>query len=310
VAYQDRWVRGAVVAGGDRSCEDRYALIAKVVRAYKRQITVLDLGANLGYFGCRLADELGAVSVMVDSRTDLAHAVAENALPTTIVLQRKLSVHDLAQLAACEHFDVVLALNILHHFREWPTALQHVLRLGTDIIIETPARDDRSACRFDACVPLIDAIRAESPILIGTSPSHVTAGVDRPLYWLTREKTALARGYLDGDRVGAPPVRPHQIVSGAYTKRIQFADGEGRNWVPGINLWTWRRLGGVRPSLPEVLAGVIEAAPGHGDLRPWNFVLSGDRVVAIDADHRSKRGGEDHLRETLAAIENPDLLMR
>ena len=60
MAYQDRYVRGGTTAAGDRACVARYDLIRSVVADYRRPLTIWDLGANLGYFGCRLAEAIGS----------------------------------------------------------------------------------------------------------------------------------------------------------------------------------------------------------------------------------------------------------
>jgi hypothetical protein len=302
VAYQDYWIRGAVTARGDRECQARYAIIRDVVAEYQRPVTVLDLGANLGYFGCRLAHEFGAVSVMVDRRRELIESCASNDLPTTIALQRTLTVADLRELAACEHIDVVLALNVLHHLPDWRGALDALLQIGEQIIIETPSRDDRGSCRFEAARALLDAIERERPETIGSTESHVTAGVRRPLFRLVRGKRHLTKGYVYGERHGAPAVRAHTIRSTRDDKTVQYADGESRDWHPGINLQTWSVFGGVWPRPDVVRAAVTQASNGHGDIRPWNFILQGATVVPIDTDHRRRRGGPEALAETLRSL--------
>ena len=47
------------------------------------------------------------------------------------------------RLSQSEHFDVVLALNVIHHFRwRWRTAARAILGLGDTVIIESPPNDD------------------------------------------------------------------------------------------------------------------------------------------------------------------------
>ena len=106
MAYQPAWVRG-VESGGDRSCADRYAAIRHVVKPYTRQLCVWDLGASLGYFGLRLADEFGCVSVMVDGRPALLDVCRENAIPTTVAMVHRMSVEDLRELSASSSPDEV-----------------------------------------------------------------------------------------------------------------------------------------------------------------------------------------------------------
>ena len=310
MAYQDRWLRGKVTDRGERACEPRYELVRAVVAEYTRPITVLDLGANIGYFGCRLAAEFGAVAVMIEGRANLVEAVAANAIPTTLALRHKLTVEDLQQLAASEHFDVVLALNVLHHFQDSLGALDAVLGLGDQVIIETPSRDDKAACGGRSHVPLLDAIARLEPELLGHAGSHVTPGAQRPIVRVRREKTSLTSGYAYRRRLnGNPSVRAHVIESTLERKTVLYASGEERPWHPGMNLWNFCQMGGIHPSREHIVAAVIEASAEeeHGDLRPWNFVLQGDGVVAIDTQHRGTHRGPEALDETIAWLRAPSL---
>src|SRR5688572_9022039 len=158
MAYQDTWIRGHVVAHGERACAWRYEVIRQVVGAYQRPITVWDIGANLGYFGCRLSHDFDAVSIMVDSRPALIEMCRENDDPRTIAMLHRLSAVDLAELAASEHADIVLALNVLHHLPDWRQALTAILELGELTIIETPGRGDVGSVNYDAAMAILDAL--------------------------------------------------------------------------------------------------------------------------------------------------------
>ena len=51
---------------------------------------------------------------------------------------------DLQKLSECEHFDVVLALNIIHWFpSEWMKIADAILAMGDNIIIETPPQEGK-----------------------------------------------------------------------------------------------------------------------------------------------------------------------
>lgn len=310
--YQDRWIRGETTHRGQRECDARYALIRSVVAKFRRPITVLDLGANLGYFGCRLADEFGAVAVMIDSRPDLVSVCEANALPTTIALTRKLTVRDLQELAASEHFDVVLALNVLHHMKDTAGALAAVLELGDRIILETPTRDEPGVAHPERCNALLDALEGVDSTRLGEAPSHVAPGVQRPLLEIRRQKRRLTTSYAYGERVGQPKIRTHRIEA-TYSRKSWCLKGQpDREWHPGMNLWNWCQMGGSYPSRAVVLAEVeraVHEAP-HGDVRPWNFILQGSQVVAIDHDHRFTHGDAQALEETLAWIRDPTAAYR
>lgn len=314
MAYQDAWIRGRVGASGDRSCEDRYAVIRSLVQPYTRPITVWDLGANLGYFGCRLAEEFACHAVMVESRPALVEVCQQNALPSTVAMTHRVSAEDLGELAASEHADLVLALNVLHHMPDWSEALDAILALGEDVIIETPGRGDVRSAHYARAQAILDAIEALDLELLATTPSHVTPGVRRPLYRSRQAKPAVAAGYAYRGRVrrrGPHPVREHRIESSLIAKTVQFAGEAPRPWAPGINLWNWAQMGGSYPTRSVVDRAVREAygslrAP-HGDFRPWNLILQGDHVAVIDAGHRQSCADAIGLVETVSWIADPPL---
>lgn len=292
----------------------RYELIKRVLEEYRRPVTLLDIGASCGYFGFRAAHEHGAAAVLVETGEMLPALAADNAAAGNdrlIVLRRKLSIGDLEELAACEAFDVVLALNVLHWFgSSWRPACDHILELGDNVIIETPPANDTGALG-QGVVPDIHRYLEElsGKELLGTTPSHTTKGVDRPIYRYRRPKRQLRRAYI-----GAPPrahIRAHAIESTATGRTVMFA-GHGigpRVWHPGINLRTYLELGGAWP-LPEYIAAHYGAAvaaleDGHGDLRAHNVIIDGRRAVLIDGrqeDERAIYADESTAKETTAAI--------
>lgn len=313
MAYQPKWVRGKETPG-DRDCAARYEAIWSVVAPYTRTTTVWDIGANLGYFGLRLAHDAGCVSVMVDSRPQLIDSCRENDLPTTVAITHRLSVKDLQELSASEAPDVVLALNVLHHFDDWQGALDAVLALGDRLVIETPGRGDTGSANYVEAMKLLDAIEALQPMRLASFPSHVTPGIQRPLFLIDRVKDRLTSSYAYVERVrvrGKHPVRAHRILRDFSVKAIAYQGGEARDWHPGINLWNWVQFGGAWPDRSSVMGAVRDAHAGllepHGDFRPWNLILQGQRVVPIDGGHRRSVSDDVGLKTTLDWIAHQEL---
>lgn len=313
MSYQDSWIDGQTVTRGDRACASRYDLIRPVLQAYQRPFTVWDLGANLGYFGCRIAAEFGAVSVMVDPRAALVETCRANALPTTIAMTHRLTAADLAELAASEHADVVLALNVLHHMSDWREALTAILALGETVIIETPSDGDSGSANYRRARSVLKQILSYKPDVIGSSPSHVTPWVSRQMFVLRQPKTAVTASYAYRGRVrprGPHAVRPHTITSTLADKSISYVDGESRPWAQGMNLWNWLQMGGSYPGRSAVQVQVCRVAAAlsepHGDFKPWNLILQGQSLRAIDGGHRMSVDDAQGLAQTLAWIDQPE----
>ena len=309
MTYQEKWVRGGVRARGDRECEARYDLVRKGVAGYSRAFSVLDIGANLGYFGIRLAEEYACVSVMVERRPDLADVARQNTLRGTVAIQRRLSVRDLQEIAKSEHFDVVLALNVVHHFKaDWREAFDAILSIGDRVIIETPSLADTGACGQGSVPGILEAIARERPEVLGESPCHTTPGAKRTMFRIDLPpKDRLVAGYCYGERLRAPKIRSHVIHSTPDSKTFTDSIDGKRDWIHGMNLWNFVQLGGTYPGPDQVEAAVIRAArakPDHGDVRPWNFII-GDGVHLIDEGHRQKHSGAVALRETLEWLRDP-----
>ncbi len=286
--YQDRWVRGRVVEPGVRECGSRWRAIRNVLAEYSRPFTMLEIGADVGYFSLRAAEEFDCVAVAIDGGPQLAESLERNNLPGTVALQRRLSIDDVLAIGSCEHFDVVLALNVLHHFGAPGPALSAVLRLGDRTIIETPPPDDQGACGQSVIPALFEMIRRRDPVEIARTPSHTTGALKRPMYLLETPKQELTRAYIGVPNIA--PLGPMSISSTLSRKTVEFfRKDEVRDWLPGINLQTYLRLGGVYPNR-EAIERMVREMPlpekHHGDIRPWNFILDGRGVRLID-------GGDD-----------------
>jgi SAM-dependent methyltransferase len=141
--YQDVYLKGRVVRHGTRSSEERYQAVAQALQRYRRPFTVLDIGANQGYFSFRIAHEFNAVCVMIEKQAALLENCKKNESDRVVLLQHVISASELMRLSHTEHFDVVLALNVIHHFRwRWRTAARAILDLGDTVIIESPPNND------------------------------------------------------------------------------------------------------------------------------------------------------------------------
>jgi len=151
--YQDQIVNGEIVVKGKRDCSSRYETMKKVFDKYKRPFTILDIGANFGYYSIRAATEYDAICVMVENKDEEIKTLVDlcnknDCKDKLIVLKTTMNIENLKELSKCEHFDVVLALNVLHHFPEDQVldACRLFTKLGDNLILETPPVEDSGSC--------------------------------------------------------------------------------------------------------------------------------------------------------------------
>lgn len=283
--YQDIWIRGRCVQPGRRECAQRFALVAEFCRQYQRPFTVLDLGANLAYFSIRLAEtfpQCTAVACEGIYGEWTREVLEQNDNPHIILLHHTFRLADLRALAEVEHFDVILALSVVHHLDgPFAESLSVLRSLGDHLILELPTETD--ACGQ----PIVEEIRQASlpanAQLLGHGQSHL-GGSPRPIYLLSQPKTRLTKSYLGTPRTGLQVT----IESDFQRKRIRFHNKpEQRDWLPGINLHTYLWFHGCYPRHGWI-ADALEVTSGtvakHRDIQPWNVILGHGTARLIDAD--------------------------
>ena len=177
--YQDEWIRGQVAVTGERECEHRYSIIKSFLQQIQGSFTLLDIGANIGYFSFRIAEDFpDAIVVAVEGKTrylkKLLEIAEKNNRDNVIILGKKLSVDDISRLAELEHFDVVLAMSVIHHIYDDPTeGLDAFLKLGDNLILEYPNESKYGFQKF--------SILESRGQVIGYGDSHIEPGSNRPI---------------------------------------------------------------------------------------------------------------------------------
>lgn len=293
--YQETWVKGRSTGERyQRECASRYAAIKAFLEQYERPFSVFDLGANAGYFAFRIAEDFPQSTVIAaDNKSALRTLAVTNGLPNVLVLNRRLQSDDLDALAQCEAFDVVMCLNVLHHMEAWRSVLPRLRYLGAHLIVETPGRGDTGAAGKERHDEILAWAEGSATSEMLRSNSHVTAGADRIMFHLRGWRSKqLTRQTLDAKARGAPTMGAVTVTADFETCRVTFDRGEDREFVPGMNLWNFLQLSGVWPEnvKQRVVDEVERIKPAWmDDLRPWNFVLTGDRAHAIDIGNKEWR---------------------
>lgn len=160
--YQDILINGNCIWKGlGTDCPSRYTAIHAALKAkYNRPITILDIGANNGYFSLRLANDFNGHATMVDTSDRLADIVElnTNLKGQLTYIKKQLTSADLDALTKDRKYDVVIALHVLHHIPEWEKFMDSMFKAADTVIIETPpANDARITVSGKKSIPAIES---------------------------------------------------------------------------------------------------------------------------------------------------------
>lgn len=276
----------------------RFDIVAPLLRRYKRRFTVLDLGAGINpYMAQRISRDFDAHVIAVEQNEIAADELARFG-PHALWLRRKMTAQDLMRLACCEHFDVVLALNFLHHFdaTDWYFAAKAIESMGSLIIVQAPHVGD-NACGQEILPELHNWLSAYT--LIGQSvqfPCHAP----RPIFM----KGAIRGTKLTVTNWDSPDdCADIRITSGFLNKTIRLVHKQGalKPFIHGFNLWNFARLGGAWPR-KDVVLKLIRDFPlpreHHGDITAHNFLFDGAKLHLIDGHEGWEWDDAACLRDT------------
>lgn len=290
--YQDIIVDGKLIKEGVKDCEIRYPHIKKILDKYQRPFTVLDIGASEGYFSLRIASEYECTCVLLEGdNTLLLPKICQlnNNLKNVVVLEKFITPEDLQELGKCEHFDLVIAFNVVHQLKErWKETVDALLTLGDNILIETPPPGCHTAAN-SANLPLIEDYLAQTPHgnVVAQVPRYGRPGLPSPdqkysnVYLFEMNKNVIEKPTWGSPNIRFYPIKSTIEEKSFYKARID----KTIEWKPGINLWTFKNLNGVYPALEVIKEEINRLATfPHGDFVPWNMVIQGNNLELIDWD--------------------------
>ena len=295
--YQDIIINGQVVKKGIRNCEPTYQAIQKILNRYQRSLTVLDLGAAQGYFSFKIAAEYDATTVMIENSINyplhnkqlLKLCELNDSLENIIFLQTTITPENLLRLGECEHFDVILALNFIHHcMHPWKEIIDALLTLGENIIIEHPPwNDDINQAEKKKRADIEEYLIAQEAEVIAEVPRHHTsAPANAKVFLIKQPKTSLKRRHWCWPPPYGTDKKEHHIISTYHEKKISKTNGHAiinSEWHKGINLMTFKMLQGVFPTKAMLKNAIIQIQDfTHQDWTPSNLIVQGSNLQLID----------------------------
>jgi hypothetical protein len=284
--YQDIIINGKIVQKGIRQCSERLPHIEELCNEFKRPFTLLDIGCAFGYFVFSLAPKFpDSTFVMIEGGEVEAKYLKQlcklNNVNNVIFLNKHITPDDLIEIGNVEHFDIVLALNIVHHFDRGILEMMNIFNnIGEHVIMEFPVKGENS-CNQEAINNFnFDLIEENGGKLIAKTSSHVGA-IKRPMYYFYNKKENINSPYWKNSPSSfeRPIIESDLVNKTIEIKRKNFKD----NFIHGINLFTFFNLNGVFPE-KEIIVEQLQNinVDDYADVRLWNFIISGKNIHAID----------------------------
>lgn len=269
-----------------RKCESRWDAMEPVLSMFGRPFTVLDVGANCGYFPINAARKYGAIPIMVEKdRGCIKEAVKD--YPKVVCMHRKATHKDLHELATSEHFDIAMCMSVLHHVTvDWKEFLEEFLHLADYKILEYPTPADTVCKNAVLASEQYEELRCREQRFLAMVDSFEGVPDRRILSLFSMKRTTLYNRSWPGIRPQfsskLPTDRVHTVDSSTKSKHI-VKRGEYIPWVHGISLWSFINMNGVNPPRELLIEQMRKLdIGGHGDIRPWNMVIDGENVHLVD----------------------------
>ena len=297
--YNDIRINGKTLSLGYRNSEKRYSEIFKFCKKFNRPISVLDLGAAEGYFTFRLAEDFDGVFVAVESNPErkLLELCKKNNDHKVLLLNKQMNLKNLKNIKEVQHFDIVLALNIIHHFDEpFQDVLETLVSMSSFCFLEHPNslenESTKNSQRLDTEKLDLEKFK---PILLNKNPSGLGNSLNKKLernLWLlqnTQSKT-IDRGWRGASKYTEEFGPGNQISIKSNFDEINVDYGlrdEKRNWIQGIDLRTFLEYGGVYPTNKKIINLIDNLKIKNAkDLGPHNLILNGERLFLIDQNDK------------------------
>lgn len=285
---------------------ERYELIKPTLEAYERPFIMLDLGAGIGPVISAAAAREYPNSTFVIIERDFEDV--RNLPDNVIALTHNMTPLDIERLSQCEHFDVVLALNFLHHFggMNWRLAANSVLEMGDHIFLQMPDVRDFEAPGSDyrRSLRLLFAPYFADHNIIGHTvqfPSHKSRALIYVNNHMRREANKLTRTHI---RAHPKSANTMMITSGTDSMAL-IKGNKYKNWIPAINLWNACLLGVVHPE-PMKIINMLRDYPlpdkRHGDMVPHNFLLNAQGLHLIDGFEGWEFDDKENMEKTIAKV--------
>jgi len=265
--------------------EYRYRTIKPLIKAFQRPLTFMHLWPNQSHVGIALAQKYACISVIIDPHaTDLVARCAETT--TIVLLNSDLSIKHLRYLGECEHIDITLVSDLSKIFEsDWKKAIDQALTMGDYIIIEAPLSTTKLYKQTT------DYMKKKGGLLIGTPPSDIANQVGELYQFVVMKKHLIKRrwNYKNVWHLGEYSIDSNFTSKNFIKKKTKPKGYSVTQWQPGINLYTFKQLNGIYPTHETIRSMLYPLATlQHNDLRLFNLIIQGNKLVPIDGNENER----------------------
>jgi SAM-dependent methyltransferase len=293
--YQDVLINGSLLRKGKRSCDDRYECIKNFIKPHEGRFTVLDIGANLGFYSLKIAQDFpSSFVVMVQPRKEgkALREICELNTSTNkrlLLLDCLLDLDKISKLSGCEHFDYILCNNVLHHFGpDWQKMYENIKKMCKYLIAETPPPEDRGSSGQEYLLNIHNALNQEASLISEEKfQRHTDEAAHSRFYFF--EFSDVSRKPFPYYNFPIEQLRTHSVSyehvyedGKRFFRKGSSANKEKLKYIHGVNLFTFLSLNGTFPPKETLLDKVSKEKIStdykwdntHSDIFLWNFILN------------------------------------
>lgn len=286
----------------EEQCVANYQTIKLLLNEYKRPFTLLDIDMSKGHYSLKVAKEYDSVCVIANPQLDYEQLIklcnGDRNLDRTILLKKLFTTMELQHLSECECFDVVLAMGILQNFgNDWRDAIDAMLNMSDHVIIEIPNQENSKE---------VENYIIEKGGYFFSSLDRSSLQHNTSLYLVSPGKKYLER------KTWLLPKRKEKnyLIESSFSEKKLIKPiawlpelTQTTDWVPGINLLTFKMCNGVHPTketLKQIMTSLKDQP--HTDWMANNMIVQGNQLVWIDTEDLG-RGNESFVKPSFVSEE-------
>jgi SAM-dependent methyltransferase len=302
--YQDILINNQVYIKGKRDCENRYKVMKKFFDKCERNFTVLDIGANFGYYSLKIANDFTKSYVVMIQQPGVESKLLNEILKAnssinnrTCLLELKMNSDNMKKLQECEHFDYIICNNILHHVSDYKKVYNSLKEMCKYLIIETPPVNDNKSCGQNNLTEIYNFVNNDCDYKSTEKfQRHTNTNTFSHIYMMkfknivTKSKAYFNSTLLRKDNY------VHLIEDNERSFYKKNEENSKTDYIYGINLKTYIELNGVYPSRKQIVNKLKTIKSNYNwnntlrDIRVHNFILN-DNLHLIDTINK-KDGNE------------------